>query len=170
MGELCLLETGLREHLDVLLGLFGVGLVLVWTFGIPGWVGIPLSVLTALVASLTVGIGVDYCIHLSECYVDELRHGKRPLEALADSIAGTGAALFGSAVTTMGGFGVLAFAVLPTLGRFGTVTALTVGYAFVATIVVLPSLLLLWSRYVAGVEFETPRPTGSPSGSSGEDD
>jgi predicted RND superfamily exporter protein len=44
---------------------------------------------------------------------------------------------------------VLAFSLLPALRQFGLVLALGIGYAFLASVVVLPSLLALWARYGA---------------------
>ncbi len=125
-----------------------VGMTVIWIIATMALLGIALSVLTALVASLTIGIGVDYAIHLTGRYVEELQRGNPPAGAVGAAVAGTGSALFGSAVTTMGGFGVLALATLPTLRQFGIVTAVTIGYAFVASVIVLPSLLVVWSRYV----------------------
>jgi len=74
---------------------------------------IPISIITAMVGSITVGIGVDYSIHVSERYWHERKHGRSIEEALRRTIAGTGSALMSSAVTTAVGFGVLAFALLP---------------------------------------------------------
>ncbi|MFB6198704.1 MAG: MMPL family transporter, partial [Halobacteriaceae archaeon] len=61
---------------------------------------------------------------------------------------GTGGALLGSAATTVGGFGVLAFAILPPLQQFGIITGITIIYAFGASVFLLPSLLILWLRFV----------------------
>lgn len=142
-----------------------VGLTVTWIVGSMTLLGLSLSVMTALVASLTIGIGVDYSIHLAERFVEERRAGKRASEALAATVTGTGAALFGSAVTTAGGFGVLALAVLPMLRQFGLVTALTVVYAFLAAVLVLPSLLVLWDRWLGLPTEELPadRTVGQPS-------
>ncbi len=63
------------------------------------------------------------------------------------SLTGTGGALLGSAATTVGGFGVLVFAILPALQQFGIITGLTIIYAFLASVLVLPSLLVVWTRY-----------------------
>jgi predicted RND superfamily exporter protein len=52
-------------------------------------------------------------------------------------------------VTTAGGFGVLVFAIVPPIAAFGALSALSIGYAFLATLLVLPSLLVLWTRYAA---------------------
>ena len=152
-----------RIHGSATLGAVTVApvvLVLAWIFGTMAVLGIPLSVLTALVASLTIGIGVDYQIHLSERYVQERAAGLRPASAIRAALTNTGAALTGSAVTTAGGFGVLALAILPMLRQFGLVTVLTVGYALVAAVLVLPSLLLVWDRWV-GVPTRAREPSRS---------
>jgi predicted RND superfamily exporter protein len=109
--------------------------------------GVPFNAVTGTITSLTVGLGVAYNIHMAERYLLERRHGNDPREALRRSVRGTGGALLGSAATTVGGFGVLAFAILPPLQQFGLVTGLTIVYAFVGSVFVLPSLLVLWTRY-----------------------
>lgn len=53
-------------------------------------------------------------------------------------------------MTTAIGFGVLGFAFFPVLQQFGTITAIMVVYAFLASVLVLPSLLTL-SSLVASV-------------------
>jgi predicted RND superfamily exporter protein len=90
---------------------------------------------------------VAYSIHLSERYTMELGRRDTMWEAMNESVTGTGGALLGSAATTVGGFGVLAFAILPALQQFGVITGLTIVYAFLASVLVLPSLLTLWTRY-----------------------
>ncbi len=144
-----------------------VALTVVWILGTMTVLGLPLSVMTALVASLTIGIGIDYSIHLTERYAQELDAGKPPERALADTLAGTGAALLGSAVTTASGFGVLALAVLPSLQQFGIITALTIVFAFLAAVAVLPSLLMVWTRAVdptpAAVGDRPTTPAGTPT-------
>ena len=54
--------------------------------------------------------------------------------------------MLASAVTTAAGFGVLVLALVPSLQRFGFVTSVAIGYAFLASILVLPSLLTVWIR------------------------
>ncbi|MEF8827154.1 MAG: MMPL family transporter, partial [Halapricum sp.] len=43
---------------------------------------------------------------------------------------------------------VLAFAILPPLQQFGIITGMTIIYAFLASVLVLPSLLVLWTKYL----------------------
>ncbi|GAA0657612.1 MMPL family transporter [Salarchaeum japonicum] len=140
-----------------------------WILGTMYLAGIPFNVLTGMITSLTVGLGVAYSIHLSERYNQELERRGDAFDALAVALKGTGGALLGSAATTVGGFGVLVFAVLPPLQQFGIITGMTIIYAFLAAVLVLPSLLVVWTRYtnpLGGGEFDDGN-GGSGSGSDG---
>jgi len=128
-------------------------LVVSWVIGTMSVLGYPLSVLTTLVASITIGIGIDYCIHLSERFRAELDRTGSIEDAITTATRGTGSALLGSAVTTAIGFGILGFAFFPVLQQFGVITAIMIGYAFLASVLVLPSLLVLWARYTDVTEF-----------------
>jgi predicted RND superfamily exporter protein len=119
-----------------------------WILGAMYLLGIPFNTETAIIASIAIGIGVDYAIHISERFVEELTTSANAAAALETTLAGTGGALLASAVTTAGGFGVLLFALVPSLQRFGLVTGTTIVFAFVSSVVVLPSLLVLWYRYL----------------------
>jgi hypothetical protein len=50
--------------------------------------------------------------------------------------------------TTAFGIGVLTLAVLTVLGQFGILTAMSIVYSFVASLLVLPSTLVVWDRFV----------------------
>jgi predicted RND superfamily exporter protein len=126
-----------------------------WILGTMALVGIPFNILTGMITSLTVGLGVAYSIHLSERYNQELERADSMWEAMHTAVTGTGGALLGSAATTVGGFGVLAFAILPPLQQFGIITGLTIIYAFLASVLVLPSLLVVWTRWFGPEEMPT---------------
>ena len=126
--------------------LLPIGFALAWILGTMYVLGIPFNVMTALITSFTIGIGVDYSIHLSERYMDELREQGSMAGALETAVLGTGGAMLGSAITDIAGVGVLAFAILEPLQQFGIITALTIAYSFLAAVVVLPALLVLWTR------------------------
>ncbi|WP_276280681.1 efflux RND transporter permease subunit [Halorussus caseinilyticus] len=134
-----------------------------WILGAMYLLGIPFNTETAIIASIAIGIGVDYAIHISERFVEELSDGGDPVAALETTLAGTGGALLASATTTAGGFGVLLFALVPSLQRFGLVTGSAIVFAFASSVVVLPSLLVLWWRYLgtdAAVDDSTAGTTG----------
>ncbi|WP_049927901.1 MMPL family transporter [Halopiger goleimassiliensis] len=127
--------------------LLPVAFAVSWILGTMYLLGMPFNVLTGMITSLTIGLGVAYSIHVSARYTLELERQGNAWAAMHTTVTGTGGALLGSAATTIGGFGTLAFAILPALRQFGIITALTIAYAFVASVVVLPTLLVLWTRY-----------------------
>ncbi len=129
--------------------LMPVALSVSWILGTMHVIGMPFNVLTGMITSLTIGLGVAYSIHLSERFNLERKRRDNIWAAMDTSITGTGGALLGSAATTVGGFGVLSLAIFPALQQFGIITGLTIIYAFIASVVVLPSLLVVWTRYLA---------------------
>ena len=108
---------------------------------------ISLNAFTATVLAITIGLGIDYSVHVVHRFADEY-DGTDPTAALDRTVIGTGGALTGSVTTTVFGIGVLVLSVFPAIGQFGLLTALSVIYAYVTTVFVLPSVLLLWTQYV----------------------
>jgi hydrophobe/amphiphile efflux-3 (HAE3) family protein len=123
-----------------------------WILGTMWLIEMPFNALTGTIAALTIGLGIAYSIHISSRYTLELERQGDIWGAMYTTVKGTGGALLGSAATTVGGFGTLSLAILPVLRQFGIITGLTIIYAFLASVLVLPSLLVLWTRYFAPAE------------------
>ncbi|QGN07333.1 RND transporter [Halorhabdus sp. CBA1104] len=128
-----------------------VVIALAWLLGTMSVLDIPFNSETVVITSLAIGLGVDYSIHVSERFVDERVRHDSLAETLGTALEGTGGALLGSAVTTAAGFGVLALALSPPLQRFGIVTGLSIVYAFIACVTVLPCLLVVRERVLTRV-------------------
>ncbi|MCK5770995.1 MMPL family transporter [Algiphilus sp.] len=143
---------GRRFRMPALGVLFLVPVVvaLAWLLGAMAVLGIPFNSETVVITSLAIGLGVDYCVHLGERLVAERAAGASVADALTSGLCGTGGALLGSALTTLCGFGVLALAFSPPLQRFGTVSGLSIAFAFIACIVMLPGLFALRERWRSG--------------------
>ncbi|MGQ4556268.1 MMPL family transporter [Halobellus sp. GM3] len=109
--------------------------------------GISFNAFTATILSLTIGLGIDYSVHVVHRFVDERRE-RALVPALRRTVIGTGGALLGSMATTAFGIGVLVLAVLSVLGQFGVLTAISIVYSFLASLLVLPSALVVWDRIV----------------------
>ena len=138
-----------QRHRAPTLGIVTIAPVLAalaWLLGVMYLLDIPFNSETAVITSLAIGLGVDYSIHASERFVVEReRHSSLP-ETLRATLTGTGGALLASAATTATGFGVLALALAPPLRRFGIVTGVSIVFALIACLTVLPSLLVLRER------------------------
>jgi predicted RND superfamily exporter protein len=91
-------------------------------------------------------VGIDYSIHMTERFREELRRTGDRATALARAAAGTGTALLGSAGSSIVGFAIMGFAPMPMFSTYGILTALMVFLALAASLLVLPSLLILATR------------------------
>ncbi|MFP4143408.1 MAG: efflux RND transporter permease subunit [Thermoplasmata archaeon] len=121
--------------------------VISWTFGTMYFFDIPLNPVTVTIAAITVGLGIDYSIHLTQRFMEDTDDIPHPECALCVSASHTGSALFGSAATTVAGFAILSFAIIPPLAQFGQVSAVSITFAFLAAVFVLPTFLLRWYKF-----------------------
>jgi uncharacterized protein len=122
-------------------------LVVAWVLGSMWLFGLSFNVLTATVASLAIGIGVPYGIHIAHRFLEDLEKYPDIDMAIKETITHTGGAVAGSAATTAAGFGVLGFASLVPIQQFGLITALTIAYSLIGAIVVEPAALKMWARW-----------------------
>ncbi|WP_199268311.1 RND family transporter [Halorhabdus sp. CUG00001] len=129
-----------------------VAMTLAWVLGTMALLEIPFNIVTGMITGLTIGLGVDYSLHVSERFNQELEDAETIAAALHETMTGTGGALLSSAATTAAGFAVLLVAILPFLQSFGLITSLTIVYAFLAAVFVLPSLLVVWARFTGDGE------------------
>jgi hydrophobe/amphiphile efflux-3 (HAE3) family protein len=111
--------------------------------------GVPFNAVTATIFAITIGLGIDYSVHIVHRYADE-REERPMLPALDRTVQGTGGALLGSMLTTTFGIGVLVLALFPILQQFGLITALAIFFSFLASLIVLPSVLVIWDHLIIG--------------------
>lgn len=124
-----------------------IALVVAWVLGSMYLMDISYNIMTALITALTIGVGVDYTIHITHRFLEERAENRGLLHAVQESLRTTGGALMGSALTTALGFGVLLFSPLVPMQQFGGLTALTILFSLIAAFVVLPPMLVLWALF-----------------------
>ncbi len=120
-------------------------LATIWIMATMWQVGITLNVLTVMVTALTVGLGIDYAIHIVERYREEAEH-KSERQAIESTIKLTGSAILISGLTTVCGFAVLFLSPMPLVRNFGIITAATIVYSVFIAIFVLPSIIWVSNR------------------------
>ncbi|MEL6846308.1 MAG: MMPL family transporter, partial [Bacteroidota bacterium] len=69
-----------RTWWGIVLPLLVVGLAVIWTLGIMGWVGAEINVMTVLIPSILMVVGVSDVVHLLNRYLEELRLQKEQAE------------------------------------------------------------------------------------------
>jgi hypothetical protein len=124
-----------------------VVLIVLWVFGVMSARGISFNPVTAMIANLAIGIGVPYTIHITHRYEEDRQRYDNPEEAIRSTTTHTGGALAGSAFTTAAGFGILMTSTLKPFKQLGEVTFWAIVFALVASVLVLPSMLVLWDRW-----------------------
>lgn len=102
---------------------------------------IPLSIINITIASIMIGTGIDYSIQTTQRVREEIAKGVSKADAVKTMIETTGWSLVGAATTT--GMALLStFAVgIPALHQFSIVVITLIGFSFIASLCVLPTLL-----------------------------
>ena len=108
---------------------------------------IPLNPVTSTLSGLAIGIGVPFVIHVTNRFRETLLIADNPVDAVRITLKTTGGSLFGSAFTTMAGFGILMTSSLKPFQQMGQVVVVALGFALVASILILPTLLVFWANY-----------------------
>lgn len=115
-------------------------------FGFMGFTGIPLNIATVLVASITVGIGIDYSIHVISHFNTGIRKGETIAEALTETIEISGKAIIINVFSVSAGFLVLLFSEMVPLEYFGLLISLSMFGAGLGALTLLPAIIILSNR------------------------
>ena len=122
-------------------------LVLISVLGTMALLDIPYTIITSIITALSIGIGVDYTIHMIHRYREEYSHHRDPELAAIRTLGTTGSALLGSALTTALGLGVLVASPLAASQQFGFTAAITIAYSLIVSIIVVPAAMTFWGAY-----------------------
>jgi predicted RND superfamily exporter protein/CRP-like cAMP-binding protein len=110
-------------------------------FGIMGWLGIELSMVTSLIASIAIGLAVDDTIHYLARYNQEFRKDLDDERAIRDTLHHVGRPITFTTITICVGFSVLIFSSFKPTAIFGVMMVITSLSALVADLILLPSLI-----------------------------
>ena len=118
-----------------------VGLAGTWVVGAMAVLDINWNVLTVMITALTIGLGIDYSIHVWRRFEANRDSGMGTWAAMRNMYATTGASLIMSAGTTICGFMVLLLSPVPVIKDFGLVSSISVAFSLLLALLVLPGLL-----------------------------
>ncbi|MDR2418112.1 MAG: MMPL family transporter [Treponema sp.] len=121
-------------------------------FAVMGFLGIKLNLGTSLVASVSMGIGIDYTIHFIDAYKREYRASGGGGDFLRLTFAWSGKAIIINAGSVGAGFAVLALSQFVILSDLGLLIALTMFTSALISLTVIPALLsVINPRFVKGM-------------------
>ena len=111
-------------------------------FGLMGSFGIELNVVTAMLSSIMIGVGVDYTVHFLWRYRDERRNGLDPEPAAQRALTTVGRGIVFNALAVVLGFSVLAFSNFMPVRFFGFLVVVSIASCMLAAIVLMPPLVV----------------------------
>ena len=137
----------LRQPALAFVAVVPIVLALIWVLGTMALLGIPYTLVTSIITALSIGIGVDYTIHIIHRYREEFSRVREPEAAAIRTLGTTGSALLGSALTTALGLGVLIFSPVLALQQLGITVVITILYALIVSILLVPPAMTIWGAY-----------------------
>jgi len=150
----------LRSLKGGLIAMVPIVFTLALNFGLMGYLGFTLNLATALIASLAIGIGIDYTIHTAYRIRIEVANGGTLRDVLERVFLSTGRAVLINALAVMAGFLVVCASELTILKHFGGLSALSIGIAAIGALTIYPVLVMTFDRrYITPT---APGPTDTP--------
>ena len=137
--------------LSILWGISGFGiavmtttpifLVIIWLYGMIEVAGYGLNMVTVAIAAMSLGVGIDYVIHVVERFREEQENGNDTITSIQIVGGASGLALFGSALSDIGGFLVITQSSMGFFSTFGLFCAIMIGLSLVASMILTPALI-----------------------------
>lgn len=129
-----------RSWVAVVSSILVVGIAVVWALGTVGICGYQLSLLTGLIPSLIVVIGIPNCVYFLNKYHTEYAKTGDKREALLEMVGKMGIVTLFTNLTAAIGFGVFFFTKSLLLREFGLVAGLNLIAIFFISLILLPVL------------------------------
>lgn len=140
---LCFLALNFRSRLGVVLPLVPLLIGLLWGVGFIAWTGKSFVALMAVAPIAILAVGSSFSLHLLGRYYLELSLGKGKEDAIRTMIARTGLGVFVSGLAISASMLTFLLSELDMIRGMGLMTAVGIFSCMVASLVLLPALLIL---------------------------
>lgn len=111
-------------------------------FGLMGTFGIELNVVTAMLSSIMIGVGVDYTVHFLWRYRDERQGGLDKDQAALRALTTVGRGIVFNALAVVLGFSVLGLSNFLPVQFFGFLVVVSIAGCMLAAMVLMPALVV----------------------------
>jgi hypothetical protein len=136
----------LRSWISGLYASIPIIATIILLFGFMGLTGISLNIATVLVASVALGIGIDYSIHIISHFNESYKKSQDLYASIQESILISGNAIIINVISVSAGFLILVFSEMVPLQYFGLLIALSMVSSCLGALTLLPSILILMNR------------------------
>ncbi|MGJ8591177.1 MAG: efflux RND transporter permease subunit [Aquaticitalea sp.] len=142
-----------RSFKMILVSLIPNILPLIITAGLMGYFGVPIKPSTILVFSIAFGISVDDTIHFLAKYRQELKANNWKIKkSVYGALRETGVSMFYTSIVLFFGFSVFTISSFGGTVALGALVSMTLLFAMLSNLLLLPSLLLSLERSIANKE------------------
>jgi predicted RND superfamily exporter protein len=135
------LSIGFKSFKQAAVTLIPILLVVVWLYGLMNAAGSSLNIVTVTIATISLGVGIDYCIHVTERYRESREKGETHHEALVAVGGACSLALIGSAASDSAGFLVIAMSPMGLFSNFGIYSAAMIILSLIASLIITTAAL-----------------------------
>lgn len=135
-----MLFVSFKNFQGVFYPMAGLAICVLWTYGLMGYCGIPVNIVSSILPVVLTALGSAYGIHFMNNYF--LIHSEDKLGSIKKNITTVGVGIFTGALTAMAGFLALLSTKFVPLRNFGLFTGVGIFFALVIVMYFLPSMLL----------------------------
>mgnify|MGYP001249053641 CR=1 FL=1 len=144
VGIFALIASVVWGHDSLALSLLTTGpilVVVIWLYGLIALLGYGLNMVTVAIATLSLGVGIDYVIHVIERFREERYRGETVLASIIAVGGASGVALIGSAASDILGFLVISLSPMGFFSLFGTFSAAMIFFSLIASLIIACGML-----------------------------
>ncbi len=123
-----------------------------WTAGVTYLVYHRLTLLTAFILALILGLGIEYTVHLYSRWAEESRKGLDPLSAMVEAMASTGRSLLSGAATNVFSMLALQAGHFKGFNEFGVVVSIGITFALLTTWLVIPPVFFVFTKMAGWIQ------------------
>lgn len=149
MTDLLLLTLLWRSIKAALIAIIPVAFSVLIVFASLALSGIPLGIANSMFTGITIGIGLDFAIHLTAVYQRSRRSGVTAEAAMSGALSRVGPAVVTSAAAITSGFAVLIFSRITPNAQLGLMICLSLTVCAVASLCLIPGIVLARSGVAA---------------------
>ncbi|MBN2343491.1 MAG: RND family transporter [Deltaproteobacteria bacterium] len=133
----------MRSVVAGLISMIPLGIAVSILFGLMGYWGIELNLITAMLSSIMIGVGIDYTIHFLWRYREERRLAE-PMDAVKITLRSAGRGILFNGFSVVVGFVVLLLSQFFPVQFFGLLVVVSIVSCLIGALVVLPAVVIVF--------------------------
>ena len=129
------------------IAVFNLIIGITWAMGVAWLLVQTLNMFTAMMAVVLVGLGIDFSIHIISVFSELVNKGIEPKQAIIETLQKVGGGIITGGLTTAAAFLTLLVGRSAGISEFGLVCGVGLIVIMIATLIAMPTMLMLRERY-----------------------